>query len=296
MAGRLIRHFLYDGDAEGIQSLEISNMTIKATLFPRPLFTYFKKQMQEAGKPGVYLIYGEDYEVGSRKLYIGEGDPVGPRLSQHYGNKEFWTSAIVFTSKDEYVTKTQIQWLEAKLIGLASKGGSVVLDNGNMPAEPRISDVDRAEVSTFLDSILLLMRSIGVDFFTPVAVTDVKTTGEEVYTMKYREAEAKMVIKDGKYVLLKGSTVVSKEVPAAREPLIAKRKFFLDGGLVSIVDDKIWTVNQNLEFDSASYAASVVAGLGVNGLINWKIDGKTLKQIEASKAKSLDSTKSNQQS
>ena len=58
---------------------------------------------------------------------------------------------------------------------------------------------------------------------------------------------------------------------------------------------KIWTVNQNLEFDSASYAASVVAGLGVNGLINWKIDGKTLKQIEASKAKSLDSTKSNQQ-
>lgn len=283
MAGRLIRHFLYDGDAEGIQSLEISNMTIKATLFPRPLFADFKK-MPEASKPGVYLIYGEDYETGSRKLYIGEGDPVSPRLSQHYGNKEFWTSAIVFTSKDEYVTKTQIQWLEAKLIGLANKAGRVLLDNGNMPAEPNISVVDRAEVATFLESVLLLLRSIGIDFFIPVAVTDVKTTGEDVYAMKYRDAEAKMVIKEGKYILLQGSTAVSKEAPAARDPLRAKRKFFIDGGLMSVVDDKTWIVNQNLEFDSASYAASIVAGLGVNGLTAWKLNGKTLKEIEQARA------------
>ena len=283
VAGRLIRHFLYAGDAEGIQSLEISNMTIKATLFPRPLFADFKK-IPEASKPGVYLIYGEDYETGSRKLYIGEGDPVSPRLSQHYGNKEFWTSAIVFTSKDEYVTKTQIQWLEAKLIGLANKAGRVLLDNGNMPAEPNISVVDRAEVATFLESVLLLLRSIGIDFFIPVAVTDVKTTGEDVYAMKYRDAEAKMVIKEGKYILLQGSTAVSKEAPAARDPLRAKRKFFIDGGLMSVVDDKTWIVNQNLEFDSASYAASIVAGLGVNGLITWKLNGKTLKEIEQTRA------------
>ena len=283
MAGRLIRHFLYDGDAECIQSLEISNMTIKATLFPRPLFADFKK-MPEASKPGVYLIYGEDYQTGSRKLYIGEGDPVSPRLSQHYGNKEFWTSAIVFTSKDEYVTKTQIQWLEAKLIDLAKKAGRVVLDNGNMPTEPKISEVDCAEVETFLDGILLLLKSVGIDFFIPVAVTDVKTAGEEVYTMKYKDAEAKMVIKDGKYILLKDSTIVAKETPAAKEPVKVKRKFFLDGGLVSVVDDKTWIVNQNLEFDSASYAASIVAGLGVNGLATWKLNGKTLKEMERVRA------------
>ena len=285
MAGRLIRHFLYDGDAEGLQSLEISNMTIKATLFPRPLFADFKK-MPEANKPGVYLIYGEDYETGSQKLYIGEGDPVSPRLSQHYGNREFWTSAIVFTSKDEYVTKTQIQWLEAKLIGLASKTGRVVLDNGNMPTEPNISVVDRAEVATFLESILLLLKSIGVDFFVPVAVTGVKTAGEDVYTMKYKDAEAKMVIKDGKYILVQGSTVVSKEAPAAKEPIKVKRKFFLNAGLASVIDDKTWIINQNLEFDSASYAASIVAGLGVNGLVTWKLHGKTLKEIELAKAES----------
>ena len=82
-------------------------MTIKGTVFPRPIFGDFKI-IKEADKPGVYLIYGEDFENGIRKLYVGEGYPVEPRLSQHYGNKEFWTSAIVFTSKDDYVTKTQI--------------------------------------------------------------------------------------------------------------------------------------------------------------------------------------------
>ena len=70
--------------------------------------------------------------------------------------------------------------------------------------------------------------------------------------MKYREAEARMVIKDWKYILLKGSTIVSTEASAAKDPLRAKRKFFLEGGLVSAVDDKTWRVNQNLEFNSAA--------------------------------------------
>lgn len=71
--------------------------------------------------------------------------------------------------------------------------------------------------------------------------------------MKYREAEARMVIKDWKYILLKGSTIVSTEASAAKDPLRAKRKFFLEGVLVSAVDDdKTWRVNQNLEFNSAA--------------------------------------------
>ena len=287
MAGKLIRHFLFDGNADGIQTLEISNMTIKGTIFPRPMFSDFKK-MPEAEKPGVYLIYGEDFETGIRKLYIGEGDPVSPRLFQHYGKKEFWTSAIIFTSKDDYVTKTQIQWLEARLIVLAKKAGRVQLDNGTVPAEPNISIVDLAEVSTFLESILLLLKAMGNDFFIPATTATVKPMDTEVFMMQYKGADARMIISEGKYVLLKGSTLVAKEAPAAKDSLRAKRKFYLDGAMISAVDEKIWLVNENLDFDSASYAASIVAGLGVNGLINWKLNGKTLKEIELVKAKIAD--------
>ena len=31
-------------------------------------------------------------------LYVGEGDPIRPRLESHYAQKDFWTRAIGFTT------------------------------------------------------------------------------------------------------------------------------------------------------------------------------------------------------
>ena len=113
--------------------------------------------------------------------------------------------------------------------------------------------------------------------------TIAKVEAADVFTMLYKQAKAHMVICEGKYVLLKGSTLIATEAAAAMEPLRAKRKLLMDGGLVSTVDEKILIVNENVEFDSASYAGSIVAGQGVNGLIKWKLNGKTLKEIELAK-------------
>lgn len=282
MTGKLIRLFLTDGDADGIRTIEISNMTIKGTLFPRPTFDDFKKR-PESKKPGVYMIYGEDYESSSTKLYIGEGDPVAPRLYSHYGNKDFWTNAIVFTSKDDYLTKTQIQYLESNLIKKAKKAGKVILDNGNYPAEPNISEVDLAEVTVFLDSILLLMKAMGIGFFIPEVSESIDQNVTEIYTMKHKNVEARMVISNGKYVLLKGSTVVAKETSAAAQALKLKRKNYLENGILSEIEGDKLIVNENLEFDSASYAACIVAGSSINGLISWKLNGTSLKEIEKQK-------------
>ena len=285
MAGRLIRLFLSDGNADGIITMEISNMTIFGTIFPRPLFDQFKKR-KESDRPGVYLIFGQDFNTGITKLYIGEGDPVSPRLNAHYGNKDFWNTAIVFTSKDDFLTKTQIQYLESKLLFLAKQADIVVLDNSNMPTIPSISEIELSEVSLFLESILLLMKAMRFDFFIPVVISNIQQSdNDEVYLMKYKTAEAKMLISNGKYILLKGSTVIRKEANAARQPLIEKRKKLIEKNLISIIDDQLMLVKDNLEFDSSSYAASIVAGLGVNGLINWKLNDKTLKQIENERAR-----------
>jgi len=101
MAGKLIRMFLADGKMEGIKTLEVSNETILCTVFPRPLFEAFS-QRKECERPGVYILVGKIEDGLSEKIYIGEGDPVVPRLHSHYGKKDFWTHAIVFTSKDSY--------------------------------------------------------------------------------------------------------------------------------------------------------------------------------------------------
>lgn len=287
MAGKLIRLFLADGDAEGIRTIEISNMTIFGTIFSRPMFDEFKKR-QEAKKPGVYLLYGEDYETNDAKLYIGEGDPIINRIDAHNRNgtgKDFWSKAIVFTSKDDYITKTQIQYLESKLIGLAKKADRVKLDNSNLPTKPNISEVDCAEVETFLDNILLLMKALEYDFFTPMTPIKPVIVGlKETYIMNYSNAIAKMAIVGGKYILLKDSTLKRKDAPASKQPLRELRKKLLNNNNISVLDDNLYTVNEDLEFNSASAAASVVAGLGVNGLIWWKCDGKTIKELESQQA------------
>ena len=98
-------------------------MTIFTTIFPRTKLNDFI-QRKEAKRAGCYILMGEDERTGETRLYIGEGEVVKERLRQHASGasqKEFWNEAIVFTSKDDYITKTQIQYLEAKLYELEMK-------------------------------------------------------------------------------------------------------------------------------------------------------------------------------
>lgn len=47
-------------------------------------------------------------------FYVGEVDPARPWLEQHFVRKDFWTSLILFTSKDENLNKAHVQYLEAR--------------------------------------------------------------------------------------------------------------------------------------------------------------------------------------
>ncbi len=119
MAGKLIRLYLTDGQPNGLRTVEISNMTIHGTIFPRTQLEQFMKR-DTANKPGVYMLLGPDeHDLEKTVLYIGQGDPVLPRLRDHARKKEFWTEAIVFSSKDDYLTKTQIKYLEAEIYALS---------------------------------------------------------------------------------------------------------------------------------------------------------------------------------
>lgn len=283
MAGQLIRMFLADGVAEGIKTLEISNKTIFCTVFPRPMFGQFRER-KENSRPGVYILVGDDVSSENVKIYIGEGDPVGPRLYSHYGNKDFWTDAIVLTSKDDYLTKTQIQYIESKLIKLANDCGQVEMDNGNTPQPPNISEVDEAEVSAFLESILLLIKALGYNFFQPISVTTESNLVAPIVfelTGSRTMAHGRMRIQNGKYILIKGSKLVKSEVPSASDWVKNNRKKLNDNGLFDESEDT-YILNSDTEFRSASGAATVVMGGNTNGLKAWKFNGQTLADYERS--------------
>lgn len=87
MSGKLIRLFLVDGNPNGLRTLEISNMTIYATMFPRTKLKEFLKR-SEAKKPGSYILLGGSLENTTEKIaYIGEGEPVESRLKAHAAGK-----------------------------------------------------------------------------------------------------------------------------------------------------------------------------------------------------------------
>ncbi len=275
MAGRVLKLFFTNDDMKSLSTFELSNYTVQGTMFSRASLNEFKNR-KESYKPGVYLIYNETAADDSL-LYIGEGDPVLPRLLDHNINKDFWTSAIVFTSRDENLTKTQIQYLEAKLIETAIKCKRIKLENIQRATIPTLSESGLCEVELFLDIIFKMLQALRINFFEPLNIEVSLDETDIIYEMSVKDAVAKMVIKNGKYVLLKNSLLAPKESSKAKPYVKKLRQEIMNNGLVSVHTDDLWIAIDNIEFTSASYAANAVAGYNLNGLITWKYQGKTLR-------------------
>ncbi|MDI3409649.1 GIY-YIG nuclease family protein [Bacillus sonorensis] len=267
LSGKLIRLFLVDGNPNGLRTVEISNMTIYTTVFPRAKLKTFL-QREESKKAGCYILIGNDIKNPEKtKIYIGEGENVGNRLKSHAlgdKQKEFWNEVIVFTSKDDYITKTQIQYLESELCRIANESGNVILDNGNRPSKPNLSEVDNAEMKQFLDAINLILSSIGIDVLESkkvVGSTDDEKVQEKIYEFSIKGAKAKMKIEEDKYIVLKGSTAVVENRPSAGNAIIKMRNSLIEDGVVKLMNqNEFYQFEEDFIFKSPSYAAAAISG------------------------------------
>ena len=144
-----LRIFVANGDTDGLRLVERSNWIGKAVIFPRVLYPQVRDR-DEFQQTGVYVLIGPREAGDGDQIYIGEGDPVRPRLEQHYAKKDFWTKAVFFVAGPGQLNKAHVQYLEAQLIGRAAAAKRVSLDNGNTPTEPSLSEADRADMNVFL--------------------------------------------------------------------------------------------------------------------------------------------------
>ena len=149
-----LRIFVADGDPDGLRIGDKSNWIGKALVFPRALLPQVKAR-PELAQTGVYLLLGPRPDGEGDMLYVGEGDPIRPRLESHYAQKDFWTRAIGFTTTTAgQLNKAHVQFLESRLIALARAAKRMPLDNANQPAEPSLSEADRADMAVFLGHML----------------------------------------------------------------------------------------------------------------------------------------------
>lgn len=287
-----IKIFVPSGDPDGVRVVSRDDWPGKGIIFPRELLGEVKGR-REFQQPGVYLL------AGGKKLYIGEGDPLGDRLESHARNKPFWTRAIFFTAEGGRLNKAHVQHLESRLIALAREAGLAELDNGNQPLPPALSEEEHASAENFLREILLMLPLLGFWQFDD-------DRQEESEAEVQEEAQRKLAIKQGgkradlysnlprgmtfmfhsatsmkaSLELVDGGVMVKVGSEAVLEPkqhfeihgasYAAKRRELIESGILQIQNGR-YVFSADQFFSSASAAASVIAGQNHNA-DHWVAD------------------------
>jgi hypothetical protein len=283
-----LRIFVADGDPDGLRIVEKSNWIGKALMFPRALLPQVKAR-PELAQTGVYLLLGPRPDGEGDMLYVGEGDPILPRLQDHQAKKDFWTRAIGFTTTTGgQLNKAHVQFLESRLIALARAAKRLPLDNANQPTEPSLSEADRADMEVFLGHMLGMLPVLGVHAFEQAPKAPAAKAGP-VLTCKGKGVQATGYEASQGFVVRAGSQAVADTVPSMalhvrgmydlRQELISNGVLAVQGGL--------YQFTQDYSFSSPSTAAAVVLGRSANGRIEWKAaDGRTLKELQEAEAHS----------
>jgi hypothetical protein len=276
--GRAISLFLIDGAPDGRVACELFNWTGKAFLIPRKLIRE-SAERADLRRAGIYFLFGRDdarNEVNS--AYIGEAEDVIRRMPQHQ-EKDFWTEALIFVSKDENLNRAHIQFLEYTSYVTALGVERYDLRNDRTPTRPAISEVELAVMTEFFANLHLLVGALGYKIFEPL-VSPTSSEADEYHISAARGANARAVFGTEGMVVLKGSEAAGVVVPSTPESVSRLREVLTDEGVLTAQNGNLLFTKDHL-FSSPSAAAAVVLGRSANGWVEWKDrHGRTLKDNE----------------
>jgi hypothetical protein len=243
----------------------------------------------ELKRSGVYILTGpnadEDFGLEG---YIGESDNLAGRLRSHAKKKPFWNRAYVAVSKDSWFSKSQIRFLEARLISQAKCAPLITRINNDKQdlSYDRLPDGEVANLEAFVQFLALIMPAIGCPLFSfPDAVhagakrtgclTVPLTIGQEThFTLAKGAARGVGYLRDGAFWVCKGSTARVEEYSSLRDGYRRARRVLLDRCI--LVKDEgrgLLVFMQDVPFNSPSDAAAVIGTTSLNGRKEWKVIG-----------------------
>ena len=159
-----VRIFLQDGQADGVRVVSRSKWSGRGLVIPRDSLAA-ELARAELKAPGVYLLSGSGTAMDRPTLLIGAADPVCDGLAHYASTDEPWSTAIIFTCKEDGLSFAQSQTIAARLLQLAgSAGKAAARDPGNdQPA--RLNSREQAAADNFLEHMLGLYPLFGVTVF-----------------------------------------------------------------------------------------------------------------------------------
>ena len=282
MTSATIKLFLPHGDAKRLRVGEVSNWTGKALAAPRTELDDLLAR-EELESSGVYFLLGTNPDTGNPQAYIGEAEVIKDRLKQHKSKAlEFWTSVVVFVSKDENLTKAHVRFLENRLWQESKIAGRYELENIN-GSNPKLPESDREDMEVYLSRIRQMLPVLGSDLLSPIVGSVKPTKAQPNLVCKIKNAIANGRRTEEGFVVFKDSTAVLTLRPSAEihHPFVIslRKKLVLQGTLVE--QRGLYVFMKDAEFSSPSAAAAVVRGGGANGLTAWRdANGKSIKELE----------------
>lgn len=258
-----IRVLVPKGDPDGLRIVEKSNWPGVGVVFNR---TNYKEAVNrsEFDKTGVFVLVGTSDDSILPTIYIGEGDPVKNRLSQHYGKKDCWDWAVFFVAKDDSMNKAHVQHLESEVLRLAREAKQSNLDNGQGALAPTLSEAELALADSFLQDILSIFPLLGLGVFEKT-VTTITTPGE-LLAIESKGIKASGYEDAKGFIVVEGSQLVKAETNRIHQHMSTLRKDLLAQGVI-LDQGHYYAFAQDQVFTSPSTAAGVILGRTANGRI-----------------------------
>lgn len=289
--GKKLTVYMIDGTEYGPRLGEIGNWVGKSVYSSRSSINKIMSR-DEFDNPGVYCLKGNPTDDAfEEKIYIGEAENIRTRLKQHLSdsNKDF-NELIFFISKDELLTKTQIRYLESRLIQLAREAKTAEVENSVLPSLPTLHEADISDMEYFLEQVKLILPVMGFRFLIPSSITSHDVTAPQgdlpppiVYQIRSPSFLAYMYESDQGYIVRKGSEArielsnsITKTYKNLRKKLLETNILVQEGDRLVFKEDAI--------FNSPSAASNMVLGRNSNGLTKWRTEeGRTFKEIQEGK-------------
>lgn len=286
--GKKLTVYMIDGTAYGPRLSEIGNWVGKAIYSPRASINKIMNR-SEFDNPGIYCLKGDPTDDAfDEKIYIGEAENIKARLKQHLSdpNKDF-KELIFFVSKDELLTKTQIRYLESRLVQLAIEAKTAQIDNGNSPSLPTLHEADISDMEYFLEQMKLILPVMGFKFL--ISSTIQRTSANEVenrnsihetYFIKTKSFKASMTETDQGYIVTKGSEAKKKLSDSCTETYVNMRRKLIETEIMIEKKDKLIFVEDTV-FNSPSAASNMILGRNSNGFTEWvNAKGQTFREVQ----------------
>ncbi len=181
-----INLFLSSGELSGLV-----NITEKGEWENGELFLCPRENVRELFLDDVCKKFGVYLLISKNKVYVGQSGNLKHRIEQHLIGKDWWEKVVLLTKKDNSLERSDIDYLEARLIGLATECGTIDIENktkGNAINKKRF---DIQLLDQYLDEALFLMELVGVTVFqkkkSTVLIDSIPTPSQEEMDIRSKD-------------------------------------------------------------------------------------------------------------